>query len=61
MSVAYGYQVRSNEDKFVEILEGSLRLAGKINIPGKFWVEFLPICKSSWEYIQNEGPYLIAS
>ncbi|KAJ3561807.1 hypothetical protein NP233_g9969 [Leucocoprinus birnbaumii] len=55
MSVAYGYQVKSNDDKFVNILEETLRLAGVLNTPGKFWVEFLPILRYVPAWLPGAG------
>jgi hypothetical protein len=46
MSVAYGYQVSDEDDKFVGMLEDGFRLTGILTVPGKFWVESLPIRKS---------------
>lgn len=48
MNVAYGYQVESEDDVFVTSLEKGFKLAGALNIPGKFWVEFFPLRKSSF-------------
>ncbi|KXN82407.1 O-methylsterigmatocystin oxidoreductase, partial [Leucoagaricus sp. SymC.cos] len=44
MRVPYGYQVKSTDDKFVNILEETFALSGSINTPSKYWVEFLPLC-----------------
>lgn len=43
MNVAYGYQVESEDDRFVSLLEDSFAIANAMNVPGKFWVEFFPI------------------
>ncbi|KAF5363577.1 hypothetical protein D9756_000139 [Leucocoprinus leucothites] len=55
MNVAYGYQVNSNDDKFVNILEGTFRLAGVLNSPGRYWVEFLPILRYVPEWLPGAG------
>ncbi|KAJ3561809.1 hypothetical protein NP233_g9970 [Leucocoprinus birnbaumii] len=55
MRVAYGYQVTSDDDKFVNILEESLRLGGSLNIPGKYWVEFLPVLRFIPEWFPGAG------
>lgn len=44
-SVAYGYQVGSEEDEFVRLLEKSFELSNALNVPGKFWVEYFPACE----------------
>ena len=43
LKVAYGYQITSNDDPLVHLLEKSFRLKASISIPGKYWVEFVPI------------------
>ena len=47
MSVAYGYQVADEDDRFVGLLEESFRLTGLLNEPGRYLVEFLPFCEPS--------------
>ena len=43
LKVAYGYQITSNDDPLVHLLEKTFLLAASIIIPGKFLVEFVPI------------------
>jgi hypothetical protein len=43
LKVSYGYQVGSDEDEFVHIIEEGFRLAALASIPGRFWVEAFPI------------------
>ena len=52
LKVAYGYEVESNDDPLVLLIEKSFKLTASINVPGKFWVEFFPIRKllKSFEY-----------
>ncbi|KAF8914434.1 cytochrome P450 [Gymnopilus junonius] len=50
LKVAYGYQVESNDDPLVHQLEHTFKLAGSLNAPGKYWVEYFPILRfiPSW-------------
>jgi hypothetical protein len=43
LKVAYGYQITSNDDPLVHLLDTSFHLMASITIPGKYWVEFAPI------------------
>ena len=43
LKVAYGYQITSNDDPLVHLLAKMIPLVRSIAIPGKYWVEFLPI------------------
>ncbi|KDR78583.1 hypothetical protein GALMADRAFT_244022 [Galerina marginata CBS 339.88] len=45
LKVAYGYQVSSNDDSLVRHLDRAFQLAATMNVPGKYWVEFLPILR----------------
>ncbi|KAF9448958.1 cytochrome P450 [Macrolepiota fuliginosa MF-IS2] len=55
MNVAYGYQVGSEEDEFVHLLEKSFELSGSLNVPGKFWVEFFPLLRHVPEWFPGAG------
>ncbi|PPQ95874.1 hypothetical protein CVT26_015566 [Gymnopilus dilepis] len=50
LKVAYGYEVKSNDDPLVHLLEHGFKLAAGISVPGKYWVEFFPILRyiPSW-------------
>ena len=43
LKVAYGYQISSNDDPLVHLLDKSFHLMASITTPGKYWVEFAPI------------------
>jgi len=43
LKVAYGYQITSNDDPLVHLLDKSFHLMSSITTPGKYWVEFAPI------------------
>ena len=43
LKVAYGYQITSNDDPLVHLLEKTFPLMASITTPGKYLVEFLPI------------------
>ena len=43
LNVAYGWQVTSNDDYFVRLMEEAFSIHNAINKPGGWLVEFLPI------------------
>jgi hypothetical protein len=43
LKVAYGYQITSNEDPLVHLLDKTFPLMSSITAPGRYWVEFAPI------------------
>ncbi|TFK43940.1 cytochrome P450 [Crucibulum laeve] len=45
LKVAYGYQVETDDDKWVKMIEDTFTLTAGISIPGRFYVEIFPICK----------------
>jgi hypothetical protein len=55
LRAAYGYQLKSIDDVFVNNLEEGFRLTADINTPGKYWVEFLPIRESILQRTTNNS------
>ncbi|KDR84295.1 hypothetical protein GALMADRAFT_205982 [Galerina marginata CBS 339.88] len=55
LKVAYGYQVESNDDPLVLHLEEGFKLTGTLNVPGKFWVEFIPILRFVPSWLPGAG------
>ena len=48
LKVAYGYQVEDDNDPLLTLLEESFRLRSSLSIPGKYWIEFMPLRMFSW-------------
>lgn len=44
--VAYGLQIGGNDDPIVLQLKAALQLGFTLSTPGKYLVEFMPICRS---------------
>ncbi|KAF9562476.1 cytochrome P450 [Agrocybe pediades] len=55
LKVAYGYQVESNDDTLVRLIEDGFILSSTINVPGKFWVEFFPILRFLPDWFPGAG------
>jgi hypothetical protein len=60
MRVAYGYQLKPIHDEFVSLLEEASRISANIYVPGKFWVEFLPICELEHESMTRQITHSIS-
>lgn len=45
MNVAYGYQIESENDKFVSLVDEQIALSNSLCVPGKYLVEYIPLCK----------------
>ncbi|KAF9562477.1 cytochrome P450 [Agrocybe pediades] len=55
LKVAYGYQVESNDDPLVQLIEETFKLGGIVNVPGKFWVEYFPALRFLPDWFPGAG------
>ncbi|TFK31156.1 cytochrome P450, partial [Crucibulum laeve] len=45
LKVAYGYQVETDDDKWVKMIEDTFALTARMSLPARFYVEMFPILK----------------
>ena len=45
MKIAYGYTVDSDDDRFLDIVEEGNSLADRFAAPGRWLVDYYPICE----------------
>jgi len=55
LKVAYGYQVKDDNDPLVQLLEEGFKSAGRLNVPGKYWVEFMPFLRYIPDWFPGAG------
>jgi hypothetical protein len=50
MDVVYGIQIQGMDDNYIKLALTALEVIVKTRVPGKFWIEFMPILKyvPSW-------------
>ena len=46
LKVAYGYEVKSEHDRFLELAKDGIRVGSLAGAPGKWLVDCFPICSS---------------
>ncbi|TFK37397.1 cytochrome P450 [Crucibulum laeve] len=55
LKVAYGYQVETDNDEWVKMIEDAFVLVAGVSIPGRFYVEIFPILKYVPKWFPGAG------
>ena len=45
MKIAYGYEVTSGKDHFIDVAEECSKISGMAMAPGRWLVDYYPICE----------------
>lgn len=50
LNIVYGMNPTNMHDKYIQIAQSAITALSRVQLPGRFWIEFLPILKyvPSW-------------
>jgi hypothetical protein len=53
LNLAYGWKVTQNDDYFIRVLEEGIVLNANLMEPGRWLVEAIPLCRSTFHYLSQ--------